>query len=77
VASFRFSKKEDSFARYDGKILVQPDTKQRVEIPLSSPESGEWCIVAGIDNRGNTPKVLNINSVEKKKPDLKHWKFPT
>lgn len=73
---FSFFKKEDSFARYDGKILVQPDTKQRVEIPLSSPESGEWCIVAGIDNRGNTPRVLNINSVEKKKPDLKHWKFP-
>ncbi len=73
---FSFFKKEDSFARYDGKILVQPDTKQRVEIPLSSPESGEWCIVAGIDNRGEIPRVLNINSVEKKKPDLKHWKFP-
>lgn len=74
---FSFFKKEDSFARYDGKILVQPDTKQRVEIPLSSPESGEWCIVAGIDNRGEMPRVLNINSVEKKKPDLKQWKFPT
>jgi uncharacterized protein involved in tellurium resistance len=74
---FSFFKKEDSFARYDGKILVQPDTKQRVEIPLSSSENGEWCIVAGIDNRGETPRVLNINSVEKKKPDLKQWKFPT
>jgi uncharacterized protein involved in tellurium resistance len=73
---FSFFKKEDSFARYDGKILVQPDNKQCVEIPLSSPESGEWCIVAGIDNRGETPRVLNINAVEKKKPDLKLWKLP-
>jgi len=74
---FSLFKKEDSFAHYDGKILVQLDTKQQIEIPLSSSESGEWCIVAGIDNRGNTPRVLNINSVEKKKPDLKHWKFPS
>ncbi|MEY3219406.1 MAG: hypothetical protein RIT27_763 [Pseudomonadota bacterium] len=74
---FSFFKKEDSFARYDGKILVQPDIKQPVEIPLSSPESGEWCVVAGIDNRGEIPRVLNINSVEKKKPDLKQWNFPT
>lgn len=72
---FSFLKKKDSFARYDGKIMIQPDTGQDIEIPLSSVENGGWCVVAGIENRGDTLKVLNINTVTAKKPDLNHWKW--
>ncbi|MEZ5672583.1 MAG: hypothetical protein R3E08_09445 [Thiotrichaceae bacterium] len=72
---FSFLKKKDSFARYDGKIMIQPDTGQDIEIPLSSVESGGWCVVAGIENCGDKLKVLNINVVTDKKPDLKHWKW--
>jgi len=72
---FSFLKKKDSFARYDGKIMIQPDTGQDIEIPLSSIENGGWCVVAGIENRGDMLKVLNINTVTAKKPDLKHWQW--
>ena len=73
---FSLFKKKDSFSRYDGKILIQPDDKQYFEIPLSSAESGNWCVVAGIENRKDTLKILNINSATAKKPDLKHWQWP-
>ncbi len=73
---FSLFKKKDSFSRYDGKILIQPDDRQYLEIPLSSAESGNWCVVAGIENREDKLKILNINSVTTKKPDLKYWQWP-
>jgi uncharacterized protein involved in tellurium resistance len=70
----RLGKKKESFARYDGKVIIQPDNGQDIEIPLSSVESGEWCVVAGIENRGEMLRILNINAVTAKKPDLKQLK---
>lgn len=72
---FSLFKKKDNFARYDGKIFIQPDIGQELEIPLSSTESGSWCVVTGIENRGDKLKVLNINAVTSKKPELKQWQW--
>lgn len=66
--------KKESFSHYDGKVIIQPDNGQDIEIPLSSVENGEWCVVAGIQNRGETLRILNVNAVTAKKPDLKQLK---
>ncbi len=72
---FSLFKRKDCFSHYDGKIFIQPDAGQELEVPLSSSESGNWCVVAGIENRGDKLKILNINAVTSKKPDLRHWQW--
>jgi tellurite resistance protein TerA len=65
---FGFLNKDDNFAKYDGKVVVQTDTGDNVMVPLISEEKGRWCIIAKIDNSGEIPLVININKVQKDKP---------
>jgi hypothetical protein len=32
---------------------------------------GAWCVIAEIDNRTGTPKIVNANQVMKKQPSIK------
>lgn len=68
---FGFLSKGDNFARYDGKIFLTTNAGDNIEIPLTSNEIGKWCVIAAIDNSNpNSPKVININRVQKSEPDL-------
>lgn len=58
----------DNFAKYDGKVVVETDAGDSIEVPLISEEKGRWCLIAKIDNTGDTPRVININTVQKKEP---------
>jgi len=68
---FGFLSKGDNFARYDGKVSLQTNAGEHIEVPLISNEIGKWCAIAAIDNSNPVaPKVININRVQKTEPDL-------
>jgi tellurite resistance protein TerA len=68
---FGFLSKGDNFARYDGKVSLKTNAGDHIEVPLTSNEIGKWCVIAAIDNSNpNSPKVININRVQKSEPDL-------
>ncbi len=68
---FGFLSKGDNFARYDGKVSLKTDAGDHIEVPLTSNEIGKWCVIAAIDNSNPaSPKVININRVQKSEPDL-------
>jgi len=58
----------ENFAKYDGKVVIETDSGDSIEVPLTSEEKGRWCLIAKIDNTGDTPRVININQVQKKEP---------
>lgn len=66
---FGFLSPGDSFAKYDGKVVVKTDGGDHIEVPLTSEEIGKWCVIAKIDNTNPiAPKVVNINKVQKLEP---------
>lgn len=68
---FGFLSKGENFARYDGKVSLKTDAGDDIEVPLTSNEIGKWCVIAAIDNSNPaSPKVININRVQKSEPDL-------
>lgn len=62
----------DSFSKYDGKVLVKTDLSE-IEVPLNAKEKGKWAAIALIDNSGSEPKVVNINQISADKPDIEKF----
>lgn len=67
---FGFLHRGDNFAKYDGRVLVAPEGRPGVEVPLSSSDPCKWYVIAKIDNSGETPHVVNINRTQSEEPDL-------
>ncbi|MEK4027603.1 TerD family protein [Pseudobacillus sp. FSL P4-0506] len=70
---FRFLrfKKDDNFAKYDGKVTIKTNTGDEIDVPLTSEEPGRWCVISKIDNsHSSAPKVININRVQKGEPSI-------
>lgn len=66
-----FLSQGDNFAKYDGKVVFTTDVGDHIEVPLTSEEIGKWCVIAKIDNTDpSSPKVVNINKVQKSEPSL-------
>ena len=66
-----FLKKEDNFAKYDGRVLIKTNNGDDIEVPLTSTKSGRWCIITKIDNSNPTdPKVININHIQSSEPKV-------
>lgn len=66
-----FLKKEDNFAKYDGRVLIKTNNGDDIEVPLTSTTTGRWCIITKIDNSNSTdPKVININHVQTSEPTV-------
>lgn len=64
----------DNFAKYDGKVLVETNMGDMIEVPLDSDKIGKWCVIAKIDNANpSEPYVININEVQKAEPSLKDF----
>ena len=61
--------KKTNFARYDGRVTVKGGGRE-IEVPLTETRKGSWCIVALIDNRDGTPKLLNVNKTVSSQPKL-------
>ena len=65
--------KGDIFADYDGKVVVKSNVGQEMAVPLTSDKKGKWCIIAKLDNSEITPKLININEVRKKAPQINDY----
>lgn len=65
---FGFLSSGDNFAKYDGKVVVETDAGDNIEVPLISEETGRWCLIAKIENSGPVPKIINVNQVQKNQP---------
>jgi tellurite resistance protein TerA len=55
-----FAKSDAVFAQYDGNVSVF-FSDQHVEVPLTSKDRGNNCVIAHIDNTGVAPKLINAN----------------
>ena len=66
-----FSKKDASFASYDGVINIKCGSNE-IEIPLTEKRPGSWCVIARFDNR-STPKMININQTVAAQPKLEQF----
>ena len=67
-----FNKSNTSFSSYDGKVVLTADNKEYT-VPLISQEKGSYCIIACIDNRGEEPKLININKITNRRPKIKEF----
>jgi len=59
--------KTTNFGQYNGWVDVKCGD-ETLRVPLDSTETGSWAHVATIDNTGNTPRLLNMNSISSKSP---------
>lgn len=61
----------DRFCDYDGKVVIETSNGDKVTVPLSAQQLGEWCTITKIDNRNqNQPQVINLNNVSNVEPSL-------
>jgi tellurite resistance protein TerA len=71
---FGFLSFGDNFAKYDGKVVVETNLGDHIEVPLDSEKKGKWCVIAQIDNSDpSDPYVVNINKVQKSEPNLRDF----
>lgn len=68
VASI-YDKPNANFASYDGRVWVRGEDRE-FEVPLTSEETGSWCVIAEIDNTGERPTLLNVNQTLQREPDI-------
>jgi len=61
--------KKTNFSQYDGLVIVTGGGRE-IEVPLTETRKGSWCVVALIDNRDGTPKLININKTISTQPKL-------
>ena len=60
----------ESYADYDGKVVVTTNNGDDITVPLSSQQRAAWCVIAKIDNRGQGPEVVNVNAVTESDPNV-------
>lgn len=68
-----FLHRNDSFSNYDGRINIRTDLSE-IEVPLNAKEKGKWAAIALIDNSGVEPRVINVNKITDKEPDITTYK---
>lgn len=74
VASI-YNKPDSSFGRYDARVSLTTDAGDNVEVPLTATETGQWCVVAHIDNNSAMgAKLVNVNRVQSEQPDVSQFR---
>lgn len=64
--------KNTNFSQYDGRLTVKGGGRE-IDVPLTEKQRGSWCVVALIDNRDETPKLININKTISSRPKLNDY----
>ncbi|MEM7016084.1 MAG: hypothetical protein AAF512_01940 [Pseudomonadota bacterium] len=72
IAANIFNKPDANFASFDGHVVLAADD-QEIEIPLSSSETGSYCIIAHIDNSGDQPMLINVNKTQRDEPSIQDF----
>jgi tellurite resistance protein TerA len=71
---FGFLSFGDNFAKYDGRVVIETNGGDHIEVPLDSEKVGKWCVIAKIDNSDpSEPYAININQVQKSEPSLEDF----
>lgn len=66
-----FNKPDASFGDYDGAVTVRCGD-QEVEVPLKARERGAWALIALVDCRGDTLRVVSVDEVQRTPPTFAH-----
>lgn len=72
IAANIFNKPNANFATYNGLVTVRGGS-QEIEVPLTESAPGSWCIIAHLDNSGESPQLINVNHTQKDKPELSQF----
>ena len=67
-----YNKPKANFASYDGLVIVRGGGRE-VEVPLTEKSPGSWCVIARMDNSGNSPQLVNINKTQRNRPDISEF----
>jgi len=68
-AAHIFNKPDSCFRDYDGAVAVRCGD-QEVEVPLRAPARGAWALIALVDCRGETLRVVSVDEVQRDRPSL-------
>ena len=62
-------KKGGCYADYDGRVAVQTNNGDDIQVPLTARERADWCVIAKIENSSvQGPSVVNVNRVTDDEP---------
>ena len=63
--------KGGSYANYDGKVAVETNNGDDIQVPLTARERADWCVIAKITNTASQgPVVVNVNRVTNNEPNV-------
>ena len=63
--------KGGSYADYDGRVAVQTNNGDDIQVPLTAQQNADWCVIAKITNTANQgPSVVNVNRVTDNEPSV-------
>lgn len=66
-----FSDRQSNFADYSSVLKIDSDKGDSLLMPLNAAETGNWCVIAKLDNTLlSAPKLLCLNRVQKQEPTL-------
>lgn len=69
-----FRHPDGRFADYDGRVVVETDAGDRIVVPLTAQQRGDWCVIASIINaEGRPPEVRNENRVTSDEPEIEDY----
>ena len=60
--------KGGSYKDYDGRVAVQTNNGDDIQVPLTSRERADWCVIAKFSNDVNGPTIMNLNQVTNSEP---------
>ena len=60
--------KGGSYRDYDGRVAVQTNNGDDIQVPLTSRERADWCVIAKLSNDVNGPTIMNLNKVTDSEP---------
>lgn len=69
VAANIYNGRDCRFGDYDGCVRLKAGA-ETIEVQLNSSQKGSWAVVAGIDFTGLTPRIVVLNEITDKTPEL-------
>ena len=62
-----------TYSDYDGCVAVQTNNGDDIQVPLTSHERANWCVIAKFSNNAIGPAIMNLNQVTDSKPNISNF----